>query len=439
MVSKARGEANGCSGDPARPGGRTTRHRRRSVALLLVTVQAQFEVEVAQVRPGDSVSLRLSVTNLGDATETCSLSPTGLAASWTTITPASITLFAGSQQTVVVQVSPPRLPSTTAGPTALGVRVVPLNEPDEVEHCEIGLDIAVTTDRRVTVLQPVLRGRRRAVYELLVENRGNSQANCTLYLIDPTGRLDGRFDPPATGVEPGGSSLVRLKLTATRRHWERRSRTLPFRVDADEPRVASVSADASFVQAPMLPERLGSRLAGLVVAAGLVVLAWAMAVRPAIDEAARRAVDDIAPVASVTPVVPTDSAPEPTDTASTDEGEPFSTVLTSGGPAAETSSQSYTVPDGMVLLVTDYVVQNPFADSGIVRLRLGERELQWDLSLHLDGTDVVNRLLTPVAIAAGEAAVFEVDCAEVGRVGSASCSATALVAGRLVEEPSDAG
>lgn len=400
-----------------------------------MTVQAWFDVDVARVQPGETVTLELTVTNLSDTTDSCSLSPTGLAAAWTTITPASVTLFGGSQQTVSVQVSPPRLPSTTAGPTGLGVRLVPQLDPDDVEHCEITLDIGTTTDRRITMLQPVLRGRRRAVYELLVENRGNAQANCTLYLIDPTGRLDGRFDPPAAGVEPGGSSLVRLKLTATRRHWERRSRTLPFRIDADEPRVASVNADASFVQAPMVPERIGSRLAGLVLAAGAVTIAWTLAVRPAIDDAAAQAVRDLTPAPATTVVAPESSLPAPSEGTSTDEGEPFSTVFTSGGPAAETSSQSYTVPTGKVLLLTDYVVQNPFADAGIARLRIGERELQWDLSLHLDGTDVVNRLLTPLQVLSGESIVFEVDCAEVGRAGSASCSTTALIAGRLVDQP----
>jgi hypothetical protein len=399
-----------------------------------VTVQAWFDVEVAHVQPGQTVTLELTVSNLSDTTDSCSLSPTGLAAAWTTITPASITLFGGSQQTVSVQVTPPRLPSTTAGPTGLGVRLVPQHDPDDVEHCEITLDIGTTTDRRITMMQPVLRGRRRATYELLVENRGNAQANCSLYLIDPTGRLDGRFDPPAAGVEPGGSSLVRLKLTATRRHWERRSRTLPFRIDADEPRVASVSADASFVQTPMIPERLGARLGGLAVAAGAVALVWTLAVRPAIDDAAERAVADLAPAPATTVMTTEPSTPEPSGTA-TEDGEPFSTVFTSGGPAAETSSQSYTVPAGKVLLVTDYVVQNPFADAGTARLRIGERELQWDMSLHLDGTDVVNRLLTPLQVLGGERVVFEVDCAEVGRAGSASCSATALIAGRLADQP----
>ncbi len=404
-------------------------------SVLTVTVQAWFEVEVAHVQPGKTVTLELTVTNLSDTTDTCSLSPTGLAAAWTTITPASLTLFGGSHQTVLVQVNPPRLPSTTAGPTGLGVRLVPQNDPDDVEHCEITLDIDTTTDRRITMLQPVLRGRRRAVYELLVENRGNAQANCTLYLIDPTGRLDGRFDPPAAGVEPGGSSLIRLKLSATRRHWERRSRTLPFRIDADEPRVASVSADASFVQAPMVPERLGSRLVAAALGVGAVALAWAFVVRPAIDDAAQQAVTDLAPAPITTAVTPDSSVPAPSAGTTTDEGEPFSTVFTSGGPAAETSSQSYTVPSGKVLLLTDYVVQNPFADAGVARLRIGERELQWDLSLHLDGTDVVNRLLTPLQVVAGERVVFEVDCAEVGRAGSASCSSTALVAGRLIDQP----
>jgi hypothetical protein len=64
------------------------------------------------------------------------LSPTGLAAAWSTIRPAYITLFGGSQETVQVEVSPPRLASTTAGPTALGIAWYP--RPPQTSPGDVG-------------------------------------------------------------------------------------------------------------------------------------------------------------------------------------------------------------------------------------------------------------------------------------------------------------
>ena len=245
------------------------------------------------------MALSLTVTNLGNSTESFALSPVGLAAAWSTIRPAYITLFGGSQETVSIEVSAPRLPSTTAGPTALGVRVVPQGEPDDVETAEITLHVASTFDRRINMLQPAIRSRRRATYELMVDNAGNSQASCRMHLIDPTGRLDGDFDPPAVGIEPGGSSLVRLKLKATKRQWQRRSRAVPFRVDADQQGAPTAEASASFIQAPMIPERLWGRLAGLIIVAALVTGAWFGVLRPAIDDAAEDAVAELDPVTVV--------------------------------------------------------------------------------------------------------------------------------------------
>lgn len=406
-----------------------------------MTVQAWFESSTAEVEPGSSVVLTLGITNLGATTDSFSLAPTGLAAAWTTVRPPYITLFGGAQATVEVEVDAPRLPTTTAGPVALGVRVVPHGNPDDVEMSEITLHVAPTFDRRITLLQPAQRSRRRAVYEMLLENLGNTQATCQLHLIDPTGRIDGRFDPPAIGVEPGGTGLVRLKVATTRRQWERRPRTIAFRIEADQQGAPDAAASGTFVQAPMAPDGILGRVATLAIAAGAVALAWFAVVRPAIDDAAADAVarQPAPAVTTIAPVTTDDTGGTGgtggeggTSSGAASVGTPFSTVLTSGGPAGETSTQGYTVPAGQTLLLSDYLVQNPFGDTGMVRLRIGERELEWDLAVHLDGTDVSNRLVTPLAVEAGQSVTFEVDCSAVGQEGGAGCSATALVVGRLV-------
>ena len=160
---------------------------------------------------------------------------------------------------------PPLLPSTTAGPTALTVRIVPQSDPDDVGSSETTLQVGPTYTRRLHMLQPALRARRTAVYEMMLENQGNTQASCRLHLLDPTGRVDGDFDPPAAGVEPGASSLIRLKVHATRLQWERRSRTVQFTIDADQPGAPTASAPVTFVQASMIPERLFARLLAVAV------------------------------------------------------------------------------------------------------------------------------------------------------------------------------
>jgi hypothetical protein len=413
-----------------------------------VTVQAWFSSNDIDVTPGETTLIALTVGNLGSSTESFALSPTGLAAGWTTIRPAYVTLFGGSEQTVDVEVRPPRLPTTTAGPNALGIRIVPHGDPDAVEMCETTLHVTPTYDRTINMLQPALRSRRRATYELMLENQGNTQASCRLHLIDPSRRIDGDFDPPAVGVEPGGSTLVRLKVRAGRRQWERRSRSIPFQVEADQQGTPTVSGQASFVQAPVIPERIGWRLVFLVLLIGAFWGAWTGLVRPEIRRAADRAVARrvvpapvvtipaitvpgqpvVVPVATTTTTIVTD---RPATGASGATGEPIAIPLPTGAAVGQTDTQIYTVPGDQNLEVTDILVQNTFGDDGIVSLRIGEKLLQWSLA-SFDGIDVNQRFVTALQVLPGQTITLEVTCTQVGRQGDSTCSPNVLISGRLI-------
>jgi hypothetical protein len=407
-----------------------------TASVPLVAVQGAFNISEAVVEPGTRLTLAILVTNLGDSTESFVLTPTGMAAGWTSIRPAYVTLFGGSSESVDVEVTAPRLPSTTAGPTALGVRIVPQSQPDDVVNAETTLHIAPTFDRRVTMLQPAVRTRRRATFEAMIENLGNVQASCRMHLAEPTGRLDGDFDPPAVGIEPGGSTLVRLRVRARRRQWERRSRSIPFAVEADQQGTPTVSAAATFVQAPVLPERLWSRVAGLALLGGALAGLWFGVITPEIRRAAERAVDDVqAPTdTSVSPVTPISAAPTsvpPTIPPTGERGEPFSSSLPSGAKLSEQSTQTYTVPDGSTLLITQYIVQNPFGDEGSAVLRLGTLRFEYDLA-NLDGLDANQGFVDPVQLNGGDTITFEVSCGAIGRAGAETCSPSVTVIGRLI-------
>ncbi len=113
-----------------------------------MAAQAWFSRGDIDVTPGTVAVLQLTVVNLGDTTDTFVLTPAGMAAAWTTINPATLTLFGGTQQVVDIEVFPPLLPSTTAGPTSLSVRIVPQSDPDEVRSAETTLNIAGSYDER---------------------------------------------------------------------------------------------------------------------------------------------------------------------------------------------------------------------------------------------------------------------------------------------------
>ena len=403
--------------------------------------QGQFNLDNAELEPGEPLRLALLVQNLGTGTESYALTPTGMAAAWTTIRPAYITLFGGSNESVDIDVRAPRLATTTAGPLTLGVRIVPQGTPDEVVEAETTVHVAEIGDRRLTVLQPAIRARRRARFEVMIENLGNTQASCRMNLIEPTGRLTGRFDPPSVGVPSGGSTLTRLTVTTRRMHWDRQSHSIPFIAEAEQSSGgnavsgSAVSGGATLVQASMVPDRLGARLIGAAVGVAALTAAWFGVVRPEIRRSAERAVNALPPVtAPVGPIgtgstVPTGSAPvvDPSLV-----GEPFSSSLPSGAAATQVSKQSYTVPSGKHLSVKQFVIQNPAGDQGTASLAIGTNPFEYNLAA-LDGIDANQGFLDPLVLKAGDTITFSVTCAAVGRAGADTCSASATIIGRLVD------
>ncbi len=405
-----------------------------------MAAQAWFSRGDIEVVPGTSAVFQLTIVNLGETTETFSLAPVGLAAGWTTIRPGSVTLFGGSQDVVDVEVHPPLLPSTTAGPTALTVRIVPQSDPDDVGSSETTLQVGPTFTRRLHMLQPALRARRTAVYEMMLENQGNTQASCRLHLLDPTGRVDGDFDPPAAGVEPGASSLIRLKVHANRLLWDRRSRTVQFTIDADQPGCPTASAPVTFVQASMIPDRLIGRLLAVAATVFALALVWFGMVKPAINSAADDAVAEQLPAAisstsSVSvPLTPNDPVTVTTVASSpqapVDEGSLFSKLLAPAAPAGQTAAVTVDVPAGTTFQLTDFALQNPDKDAGLAVLMNGTTEI-YKLSL----ADVIGdkrvSWVSPIEVPGGTSLVFQVNCSGANDV-SGNCTTSMLVSGRMV-------
>ena len=376
-----------------------------------MAAQAWFSSGDVDVAPGTTAVLQLTVVNLSDTTDSFVLTPVGMPAAWTTLRPATLTLFGGAQEIVDIEVAPPMLASTAAGPTSLSVRIVPQNDPDNLSSAETMLIIGDSHDRRLNLLQPAMRGRRGSVYEMMLENRGNTQASCRLHVVDPTGRVEGQFDPPAAGVEPGASTLVRLKLRTDRLQWDRRPRTIPFRIDADQPGSPTASAPATFVQTPMVPERLVGRVVGAVVVVGLLAGAWFGLVKPEI----RRVADD-----AVRNAAPPTTLQVPTSNATIDSVVVSSTVPSADEPTIVNVPLPLSVPQGQ---------------TGANQYTLSiSRNTNALFTYNLTNTfnDVAPPLVTPIELLAGEQLVVNVTCVGVGDQTATACSPRVLVSGVLV-------
>lgn len=416
------------------------------VTSITVSVQTWFSSDDMAAVPGERLTLPLSIHNLGQSTESYTIVPAGLSASWTTIERANITLFGGSQDVVEVMVLPPAIPTTSSGPSVINVRVIPLGEPDDPVVAEIVLTIQPFDDRRIVSLQPMQRARRRANYEFMVENHGNSLASCRLRLVDPSNRVDGSFDPPAVGIAPGGASLVRFKAKAKRGMFRRATRTLDFEVEAEQQGHDPAIGSMSIVQPQTIPESAIVRALTVAAVVGAATAAWIGVVRPELQDTVNERVD--ARIAELAPVDP-DSATPVTTTASDDDtgptlpamseeiGEPAFIRLAVDAGITATGDASSTIPDRETFDLTDIRVENSLNESGIATLLInGETAYQWSLS-NIRG-QLFEPRITPIRLQPGDNITFSVRCDAVGAESSKSSCTTAINIGGIIRPANDA-
>jgi len=404
-----------------------------------MSVHAWFSNDDVALAPGSTLILPLTIHNLGDETESFTVVPAGLTASWTTVSPGNLTLFGGSQEVVEVTIAPPALPSTTAGPTSIAIRIIPLGDSDDAVVAETTLMITQFDDCRIVALQPIQRARHRATFEFMVENHGNTVASCRLHLVDPSERVDGDFDPPAVGVGPGSATLVRLKARA-QRSLRRTSRTLDFEVEAARQGHDPVVSPMSLVQSPTIPVALIARAAAVVALLAAAMLAWFAVVKPTIEDAAADEVDrQIAELATTEndntdapggPQVtaPTATAPENPEP----DGVPRFIRFEVAAPLTQTADESTTLPDTGVFDLTDLRVENPFDDRGVATLLVNTEPIFiWSLE-NVRGVWFEPRI-TPIRLDPGDNVTFSVRCDEIGDASRSTCT-TALNMGGLVDD-----
>ena len=406
-----------------------------------MSVHAWFSNDDVALAPGSTLVLPLTIHNLGDETESFTVVPAGLTASWTTITPGNLTLFGGSQEVVEVTIAPPALPSTTAGPTSIAIRIIPLGDSDDAVVAETTLMVTPFDDCRIVALQPIQRARHRATFEFMVENHGNTVASCRLHLVDPSERVDGDFDPPAVGVGPGSATLVRLKARA-QRSLRRTSRTLDFEVEAARQGHDPVVSPMSLVQSPTVPGAMIARIAAVVALLAATMLAWFAVVKPTIEDAAAEQVDNRIDELAATEndAVDTSGGPQVTAPASTvpgvgspaTEGDPTFIRFDVAAPLTQTADESTTLPDTGVFDLTDLRIENPFDDRGVATLLVNTEPIFiWSLE-NVRGVFFEPRI-TPIRLDPGDNVTFSVRCDEIGDASRSTCT-TALNMGGLIDD-----
>jgi hypothetical protein len=394
--------------------------------------QARLPVPVADVEPGGSASLELTVRNTGTVVDQFTFELLGGAAAWTTLDPPTVSLFPQAEETVRAVFAPPRATGTAAGPVPFGIRVESREDPQGSVVEEGSVTVAefsdVTADLTPRATRVTLRGR----LQVAVDNRSNIPYQAELVGEDGESAYNYVFRPPLIDVPAGAVAFAKGTIRPKATYWRGPSTTQPFQVVLRQQHVAGTEpelepagthppelvADGAIVRDALLPGWLGKAVAGLLALFALLALLWFTLVKPQITAAAQNQVKkDIMPVAiqlrtlnhtigviaAKTHTPPPPPTPTPTNHPHPHTGNgapgskrailstPINASLTAAG---NNTTTTYHVPAGKTLDVTDILLENSAGASGSVYLKQnGTVLMSWALA---DFRDLDYHWITPV-------------------------------------------
>jgi hypothetical protein len=222
------------------------------------------------VVPGETATCRIRVRNSGTVVDSFSLTVLGDPAAWTTVVPAALSLFPGSDGTFELHFAPPRASNVGSGATPFGVRVVGSEDPDNpvVEEGEVNLLPFVEVAAKLT--PRTSESKRKARHEIIVDNKGNAAIPVVLSVSDPDEQLAFQLVETNITVEAGQARHVPLKVAARKGFARGADKHRPFQVKVTPAGAAfPTQLDGNLIQKPGLP-RFVVPLVAAVVAVALV-------------------------------------------------------------------------------------------------------------------------------------------------------------------------
>jgi hypothetical protein len=385
--------------------------------------RANLLTAAIDVQPGDEATSSVQVRNAGNVVDEFRFEVVGLDPTWAKVEPEVLPLFPGDEGTVIVHVTPPRLPTTPVGHLPFGVKVVSREDPESTVVEEGTLNIGPFSEISAELVPRSSRGRWGATHDLAVDNRGNTTYEAALSANEPNGLLRTTVKPPSISAPPGSAVFAKVQLQPVKRFFRGHPKTHPFQAQVEHEGADPITLDGTMVQEALLPAWTLKALAGLVALALLGLILWLTLVKPQIKSAAKDQVNHQLTAAGIS--VPASTSPSSAASGGNKAGGAKSggasgSSSAGGGAAAGTGTAgaavsgasidgrlsitgngtaNYQVPAGHVLQLTDIVLENPNGDPGtLVIARSGTVLLQLSMA---NFRDLDYHFVSPVIFPAG--------------------------------------
>jgi len=358
--------------------------------------------------PGGTSVMTASIVNTGHAVDEVAVSIEGEAASWAVVEPATVVLFPGAAGEVAVTFRVPEGPRARPGPALFALRAVGSSDPTSARVDGV-VEVAPYSEASVSLRPDVLQGARRASGSVVVENRGNARAE--LHLSGSAAQASVTVEPSQLSVGAGEVVTSIVTVTPDRAYLRGPGQRLPFSVTVEGPEHPKISVEGTLAQRARLPQGGAGVLAGVLLLALLVPLAWFGALRPLVRrEVARSNPSAIGP----------GSGRAGSGGAGAVGGSPIDGRLFLTGPG----QTAFTVPSGRTLRITDIVLQNPGSNTGILRVRRGDQVL---IEVGLENFRSQDfHFVTPITFTSEQKLVLEAQCTGAAAGGAGGCTPSAF-------------
>ncbi len=168
-------------------------------AIVTEPVVPEFTIDA-----GQTLTLVFSLSNGGEAVADFAVSLDGLDPNWVVITPTSMRLKVNQRASVTVSITPPRAPTSRAGPHHFAVTVTSSNYPGHMSRRGATLVINPFFEFAISDLTPrqltISWDHRTATASMAVINQGNSQARYRVEGNDDDHACSFEFQSPGENV-----------------------------------------------------------------------------------------------------------------------------------------------------------------------------------------------------------------------------------------------
>lgn len=429
------------------------------------------------VEPGSEVACEVEIRNSGEIVDQFTVDVIGEAKVWATVEPATVNLLPGDESVITVLFKPPRSSEALAGSIPFGVRVQSREDPHGSTVEEGSIEVTPFTELVAELVPTKVTGRRRATYRLAIDNLGNTEAQVGIVAGQEEDTLGIKVAEPQVLVPPGTVAFVKTVARPHKRFLRGQAKSHPFELvlhDEGEEQ-DPLTVHGVMVQEQLLPKQVLPLLALAVVVVGAMLALWFAVLKPSVASVAKEAgkqgakqevqnANTAASQAAEAATKANDAAqnanraagvsadPDATNSdgdatngngnsangdssSSSAGGDPTSFRIQANADRVTNSSFqpfTYTAPDNRPVDVTDIVLQNPRADSGFLRIAVGDNVV---LEVGLDNfRDLDYHYVVPLRVAAGQPIAVQVNCVTPGS-GASQCTPSVSFSGKLGKAP----